>query len=140
MRTVRSSALPVIVMVIARSASTTSRKKPPFLAWITTPCSLGDDVWTAKPSLFRYSSMWDCTAAGSLPLPWKCSALSPITFFLPLAVVVSSALEGADQSDARSLAHQICGAAWAARGNLARQLTELPVDLSRPEMACGVRI
>jgi len=59
MRTVKSWGLPEIMMVIARSAAITPRRKPPFLACRTTPCSLGVEVWVVKPSFFRYSSMWD---------------------------------------------------------------------------------
>jgi len=53
MRTVKSSGLPAIMMVIARSAAMNPRRKPPFLAWMTTPCALGAEVWTVKPSVFQ---------------------------------------------------------------------------------------
>jgi hypothetical protein len=46
---------------------------------MTTPSAPGAEVWVVKPSVFRYSSMWDCRALRSVPLPWKCSTFSPIT-------------------------------------------------------------
>jgi len=78
MRTVKSAGLPEIMIVIARSAATIPRKKPPFFACSTTPWSLPGEVWVVNPSDFRYSSMWDCRELKSVPFPWKCSTFSPI--------------------------------------------------------------
>ena len=51
--TVKSFGCPVIEIERARSASMTSRRNPPFFAWITTPSELGDEVWVVKPSDLR---------------------------------------------------------------------------------------
>src|ERR1039458_4236831 len=44
---------------------------------MTVPWSLGGEVWTVKPSDFKYSSRCDSRALKSVPLPSKCSDLSP---------------------------------------------------------------
>jgi hypothetical protein len=43
-RTVKSSGLPWIAIVSARSASINPARNPPFLAWMTVPCALGAEV------------------------------------------------------------------------------------------------